>query len=388
MFDTTMARLLDALADTERVKARAEAEQMRLLAEIQELRAGTHLEEFTTDEVAAHMRWSTRTAQNRIDDAMSIVTRLPGTLAALERGAIDRIKAAAINDVTAKLSVEHAGVVETQVLEKAPEVVVSTLRGHLRKHVAMIDPDGAQRRHRERAQGRKVWVVAEEDGMATLSCYTTAAAAEACYRRIMELARKAKTEGDERTEPQRQADVFQDALCGKDFEHVQVVLTLTGSTEEPSVVELDGHGPLTPDAATELLSQATVIRKVATTPTKNNKPLNRKARCYRPPPDLVEHVRSRDKTCRFPGCHRKAERCDLDHTTPFHQHGDTVPENLGPLCRHHHRLKQQQGWTLLQPKPGVFVWQTPTGTTITIEPDTQQQPDPIPSPGGSHDPPN
>jgi hypothetical protein len=40
----------------------------------------------------------------------------------------------------------------------------------------------------------------------------------------------------------------------------------------------------------------------------------------------------------------------------------------GPLCRHHHRAKQAQGWQLTQPEPGVLVWRTPSGRTYVTTP--------------------
>ena len=57
------------------------------------------------------------------------------------------------------------------------------------------------------------------------------------------------------------------------------------------------------------------------------------------------------------------------HTHPWHKGGPTCPCNLGALCRTHHILKQLQGWTLTQPRPGTFHWTTPTGRTYTCEPD-------------------
>ncbi len=39
-----------------------------------------------------------------------------------------------------------------------------------------------------------------------------------------------------------------------------------------------------------------------------------------------------------------------------------------PLCRHHHRCKQAQGWSLAQPEPGVLVWRTPVGRTYATTP--------------------
>ena len=40
----------------------------------------------------------------------------------------------------------------------------------------------------------------------------------------------------------------------------------------------------------------------------------------------------------------------------------------GPLCRHHHRCKQAEGWWLEQPEPGVLRWRTPSGRSYTTTP--------------------
>jgi hypothetical protein len=79
-------------------------------------------------------------------------------------------------------------------------------------------------------------------------------------------------------------------------------------------------------------------------------------------------VNARNPRCSAPGCERPAARCDLDHSKAWHLGGLTCPCNLAPLCRHHHRLKQANGWWLEQPEPGVLVWRTPTGLTYTTTP--------------------
>jgi hypothetical protein len=89
---------------------------------------------------------------------------------------------------------------------------------------------------------------------------------------------------------------------------------------------------------------------------------------YRPSRKLQHLVRSRNATCAAPGCGRRAASCDLDHTDPHHQGGRTCECNLAPLCRHHHRCKQAEGWWLEQPEPGVLVWHTPAGRTYTTTP--------------------
>ncbi len=89
---------------------------------------------------------------------------------------------------------------------------------------------------------------------------------------------------------------------------------------------------------------------------------------YRPSRTLRHLVNARNTTCTAPGCGRRATRCDLDHTDPHDQGGRTCECNLSPLCRHHHRCKQAQGWRLEQPEPGVLVWHTPAGRTYTTTP--------------------
>ena len=89
---------------------------------------------------------------------------------------------------------------------------------------------------------------------------------------------------------------------------------------------------------------------------------------YHPSRKLQHLVRARNGRCTAPGCGRSAVRCDLDHTVPWDQGGITCECDLAPLCRHHHRCKQAEGWRLEQPEPGVLVWHTPAGRTYITTP--------------------
>ena len=89
---------------------------------------------------------------------------------------------------------------------------------------------------------------------------------------------------------------------------------------------------------------------------------------YRPSRTLQHLIRARNARCTAPGCRRPAARCDLDHTVPWDQGGITCECGLAPLCRHHHKCKQAQGWRLAQPEPGVLVWRTPAGRTYATTP--------------------
>src|SRR5580693_4407493 len=89
---------------------------------------------------------------------------------------------------------------------------------------------------------------------------------------------------------------------------------------------------------------------------------------YHPTRTLTHLVRARNATCTAPGCGRPAARCDLDHTTAWDKGGLTCECNLAPLCRHHHRCKQAEGWRLEQPEPGVLIWHTPSGRNYVTRP--------------------
>jgi hypothetical protein len=89
---------------------------------------------------------------------------------------------------------------------------------------------------------------------------------------------------------------------------------------------------------------------------------------YHPSRKLAHLVRARSTTCTAPGCRRPAARCDLDHTVPWDQGGLTCECDLAPLCRHHHRCKQAEGWRLEHPEPGVLIWRVPSGRSYATTP--------------------
>ena len=52
--------------------------------------------------------------------------------------------------------------------------------------------------------------------------------------------------------------------------------------------------------------------------------------------------------------------------------GPTCPCNVGPLCRHHHRIKQQ-GWTKHRRPDGAVRWMAPSGESW-LNPSPHQPP--------------
>lgn len=87
-----------------------------------------------------------------------------------------------------------------------------------------------------------------------------------------------------------------------------------------------------------------------------------------PSADMRLYIEIRDRQCTFPGCRVPARRADVDHTHDHAAGGLTEPANLGPQCRHDHRLKHAGRWQLTQPGPGEFTWHSPLGHTYPSYP--------------------
>jgi hypothetical protein len=69
--------------------------------------------------------------------------------------------------------------------------------------------------------------------------------------------------------------------------------------------------------------------------------------------------------CYWTGCWIPASKCQIDHLTPWNQHGRTNPGNGAPGCGKHNRIKEQ----------GFHAWRTPAGEWRLRRPDGSPVPD-------------
>jgi Domain of unknown function (DUF222) len=86
------------------------------------------------------------------------------------------------------------------------------------------------------------------------------------------------------------------------------------------------------------------------------------------PKPLQRAVKSRDRGCRFPGCHRTAAWCDAHHVRWWRKHGETKLDNLVLLCSHHHHLVHKPGWQLELHADASVTVVTPTGRQLSSRP--------------------
>lgn len=133
--------------------------------------------------------------------------------------------------------------------------------------------------------------------------------------------------------------------------------TLLGLAENPG--QLAGYGAIPASVARELAADGKWKRFITDPQTGNLLDYGRES--YEPPQALVDFLIARDRTCRFPGCRRSAALSDIDHAQSWETGGRTSPDNLGALCRRHHRLKTHDGWSVESRADGSCTWTSPLG---------------------------
>ncbi|HMG28750.1 MAG TPA: DUF222 domain-containing protein [Jiangellaceae bacterium] len=394
--------LVEAVAGWQRIASWAAAGQAAAVAELAgrvEMRpvvSGRVIESMTPQrvaglEVAARLRLPPAVGEALVARSVCLVQTLPGTHAALAEGRIDTRRAEVVADELGRHTPAVARRVEAEVLDRAEQLTAPRLRRALQRALHRVVPATMEQRHHDAASARQVTITAAADGMAWLEAYLPAEDAAALQAAVeaAAAAMKRTTPGDRRTLGQRRADALAQmgwtALstgrlggcpCGRgqrlDRRHrrpvtVQVTVaasTLLGLDEQPG--QLAGYGPVPASVARRLAAEGT-WRRLLTDPVSGTV-LDYGRTRYPPPPDLVDHLVARDRTCRWPGCDRPAA-AEIDHTTPYDQGGATAADDLGPFCKNHHIPKHHSRWRVRQPEPGRFEWTSPTGHTYTVTPE-------------------
>ncbi|BBZ34325.1 HNH endonuclease signature motif containing protein [Mycolicibacterium confluentis] len=375
----------------------------------------------TSAEIGAALNLAPKLAQDTVAHAEALDTRLPLVGALLRGGDVDWPTVKLILTRTEYVTGTLMPQIDAQMTQK-----LTTWSSWSRRRVIdavdaairTLDPEAAKERRVHAEAGRHVTVTAQPDGTAQLRGILTGPGAAILDARLAAMATSVCA-ADSRTVRQRRADALtalnQDQLLSCDCGQAQCpsrTAAHTAAADAAAAAGARGEGARAGGAATGAAgvpAVRTVINVVASAatvsgdsdqpgylqgfgiidaaqvrdlvPTALLRPVScptltataAQAHTYTPSAGLARFIKTRDLTCRFPGCDRPAWFADLDHTTPFHHTnptagGLTAPWNLGCYCREHHRDKTFLDWTDQQQGDGTIVWTSPTGRTYTTTP--------------------
>ena len=122
--------------------------------------------------------------------------------------------------------------------------------------------------------------------------------------------------------------------------------------------ELADGAPIAPETARRLACDAAIVPLLE----RAGRPLSVGRKTRSVPPALRRALASRDRGCRFPGCTNQ-HTVDAHHIEHWANGGATSLENLVQLCRHHHRLLHEGGYSVTKAGAG-FVFRRPDGRQL------------------------
>jgi hypothetical protein len=343
------------------------------------------VDEAEREDVSTALRLSAGTAQSRIDVARTLVNHLPNTCSALATGDISLAHANVIAKETA--AAIRDGLTEFQIFEVEQRAIAhaefhtpAQVASQVRTSLARIAPETFEDTVARARDTRRVSCYNDSDGMSTVVAILPAADAQVVMNAIESFIRltgadienKDDSVGakDARSTDMKRADALT-AIAAASLSaspvtphrrpisiNVTIDLpTLLGLAENPG--QLNGYGAIPASIARELASDGKWKRFITDPQTGNLLDYGRES--YEPPQALKDFLIARDRTCRFPGCRRSASLSDLDHAQSWEEGGSTSAENLGALCRRHHRLKTHDGWSMTSNPDGSCTWFSPLG---------------------------
>ncbi|MDQ2697848.1 MAG: HNH endonuclease [Actinomycetota bacterium] len=307
--------------------------------------------------------------------ARNLRERMPRLWAHFTEGDVSTPNAREAAAIVADLYPALWGAFEERLLDSARTLAPARFRVKARSLAERLRAATAAERHLAAREQRAVWVEHGADGMSYLNVYLPSADLAMMQAKLDATAFDlAKNPDETRTMTQLRVDALVDLLVGEGsggkvgvtIAVTVPVMTLLGCSTEPAVME--GIGPIDLDTARRLTAVAPSLTRLLTDPA-TNEIVAMDSKQYRPSAALRRFLAMSQHTCDFPGCGRRAEHCDLDHTVAWAAGGPTTAANLAYRCRKHHSMKHQTKWRVDKP-PGAerATWTSPTGQVRHADP--------------------
>ena len=368
-------QLLLRLRAVDHLLRRLEAERLALVSACDRRRV--HQERGLlnpTQDLALTLGLSPGRAQGLLRQARAL-EKLPKIAAAARRGDLNGMHLSVITELSqvaeARLSDWEEFLVEMATKRTGTEFnqAAATLKNAL--------DDLREQRATERWQRRHLRVGARLDGMVALEGLLDPESGETVITALSGLLdRERRSPGDHqdhRNPGQRRADALTDicrsyldrgeaSTVGGERPHLSVIVDLSTLEGRAGGTASFGHTGMviTPEGARRLACEASISRIII---SGESQPLDVGRSTRTIPVGIRRAVVARDRSCRWPGCGRPHQWCDVHHLIHWVEGGETKLENLILTCRPHHRYLHEAGYRITGPV-GNPTFLTPNGTPI------------------------
>jgi hypothetical protein len=382
--DSGESALIAQITALERLKSAAAAAQARAAAAFAATRRAAEIAAGTprrrrgrgvAAEIALARYDSPARGSRHLGFCQALVSEMPHTLAALERGDLSEWRATLIVRESACLDVEDRRALDAELCADR-----SRLEGLGDRRIAAeakaiayrLDPHAVVDRAARTANERCVTVRPAPDCMTYLTALLPVAQGVSVYAA---LSRAADQCGDGRGRGQVMADTLVERVTGRSAAvatpvAVNLVLsdeTMVGGSTTPATVT--GYGPIPAGvarrligaAATDPQSRATLRRLYRHPRSGTLVAMESRSRIF--PTGLAQFIALRDGTCRTPYCDAPIRH--TDHTTPAARGGPTTAANGAGSCEACNYTKEADDWEVTthtdESGSHTAVFSTPTG---------------------------
>lgn len=317
----------------------------------------------------AHCRRSHREAGQRMLVARDMGV-LPKLAAAFEAGEFGldsaRIVVSALRDVTPEERPDAEEILVELARSAPPAHVATAARDVIERLVSREQQEAAEQR---RFEQRHFSIAKTFGGMVAFSGLADPESGDVLMAAVEALSQKFGAD-DPRSPGQRRADALTDmarhvlscsGLPDNGGERPQLVVTMALESLLTGLgrAALDHRGlTVSASVARRLACDSAVIPAVLG----SDGAVLDVGRAVRQWPLAIRRAaRLRDGGCVFPGCGVGLDGCELHHIKPWSEGGATSLSNSAHLCRFHHRLVHELGWSMRRTGPSEVVFTNSDG---------------------------
>ena len=289
-------------------------------------------------------------AAERVEIARQL-DKLPQTQAALASGTVGYQHVAVLAHAAQRVGAAAVRKEEASLLQLAQTMDPGKFTGVAKSFEHRVDAEGALA-EANRAYARRYLHVGEpQDGLVRIDGLLDAEGGATFKSALQPFMKPIKD--DDRSFGQRQHDALIE-LCrqhGSDKRDgagprpqliIRASLDTLAGIPGASAGELEGGGTV-PAATVQRYACDTAIIRITGRGELEHE-LSHATRTI--PPSTRRALEARDQHCVFEGCDRRLSWCDGHHLVWWIKGGPTTLSNLALLCRPHHRMVHEEGWTL------------------------------------------